>query len=343
MRSQEYWQKRIKAISDAQHQKADKYIDNQLKRQYERARRSIQRDIDSFYMRFAEGNEISLSDARKMLSSDELEDFKMSVEEFTRLAKNNPDGRWTKKLDNMSYKVRVSRLEALMTQVEAEIQSLNMGQLESMTELLSEGYQETYYRTMFELQKGSGIGVSFAKVDTKQVKKIIETPWLERNYSERIWGDNARLVRQLETEITQAIIRGDSHQKTAKIIADRMGVAYRNASRLVRTEMSYIQGEATFDSYRESGVVEKYQFLATLDERTCSICGPLDGKVFALSEKEVGINYKPLHPNCRCDSVPYFDDEIDAGQRIARNKRGRTYNVPGNMTYEQWYKKHVKK
>ena len=40
--------------------------------------------------------------------------------------------------------------------------------------------------------------------------------------------------------------------------------------------------------------IKKYEFLATLDSRTCSVCGKLDGKVFELSEAKVGINYPPL-------------------------------------------------
>lgn len=342
MRSAEYWKKRIEAVANLQHRKTDEYIATTLKREYEAARRSIQRDIDVFYARFAKNNEISLSEARKHLSSDELDDFKMGLAEFTRLAKNNPDGRWTQKLNNASYKVRVSRLEALQLQIEAEIQRLNMAQNEQLTELLTGTYTDTYYRTMYEIQKGIGMGTNFAKLDNKTVERIVKTPWLEQNYSQRIWGDNARLVRQLETEITQAFIRGDGAKRTAEVIADRMGVGYRNAQRLVITEMAHMQSEATFKSYKESGVVQKYEFLASLDERTCDICGPMDGKIFTLAEKEVGVNYAPLHPRCRCDSVPYFDDEIDVGERAARGDDGKTYYVPGNMTYEQWEKAHVK-
>ena len=42
--------------------------------------------------------------------------------------------------------------------------------------------------------------------------------------------------------------------------------------------------------------IDKYEFLATLDSRTCSVCGKLDGKVFKLTEAKVGVNYPPLHP-----------------------------------------------
>lgn len=340
MKSSEYWQRRSKQVHNEQFRKTDKYIASTLKREYDRAMASIQRDIEVFFMRFAINNEIDLAEARKLLNSDQLKEFKMTLEEFTELAKNNPDGRWTQKLNNVYYKVRVTRLQALQMQIEGAIQSVNMKQYGQMTQLLDDVYTDTYYRTIFEVQKGLGVGATFAKVDADRVSRIIRQPWLEENFSQRIWQDNAKLVRQLETQLTQAIIRGDGIDKTAKIIADRMGVGYRAAQRLVRTEASHIQNEASFDAYRASGVVSKYEFLATLDGRTSEICRQMDNKVFLLSEKQVGVNFPPLHANCRSTTVPYFDDEIDPGERIARDETG-TYYVPGNMSYNEWKQKYV--
>lgn len=342
MRSEDYWKQRTEAIASNEHVKADNYISRGLLREYEKARLSIQREIDSFYARFAENNQIDLSEARRLLSSDEHKDFQLSLEQYTRLAKTNPDGLWTKKLNNASYKVRVSRLEALQIQIEATIQNVNMAQNIQMTKLLSEGFSDTYYHTMYEVQKGLGVGTTFAKLDDSQIRRIITKPWLEQNYSQRIWGDNSKLVRQLETEITQAFITGQDNRQTARIIADRMGVGYRNASRLVRTEMTHVQNEASFNAYRESGVVKKYEFLATLDSKTSPICSKLDGMVFTLAEKEVGVNFPPLHPNCRSTTVPFFDDEINIGERIAKDVEGNVYYVPGDIDYQEWYDNYVR-
>ena len=42
---------------------------------------------------------------------------------------------------------------------------------------------------------------------------------------------------------------------------------------------------------------------------------------------------------CRTTIVPHFDDNY--GERIARGEDGRQYYVPDNMSYKEWYKKHV--
>nr|WP_150959349.1 minor capsid protein [Aneurinibacillus sp. XH2] len=308
MKSALYWKRRTEAIAKAQHQRADQYIAKELYREYDRSTRTIQRDIDVFYQRYAINNEISLAEARKLLTPSEVADFKMTLEEFIEKAKNNEDGQWTKELNNVYFKTRISRLQALQVQIDQSIRMLGSAQNAGVTGVLLDTYLDTHNQTLQELQKGIGNKVAFAKVDAKKVENIVKKPWLAENYSTRIWTDSEKLSNMLKTEISQALIRGDSNVKTAKVIADRMGVGFRSASRLVRTEASHIQSEAAFDSYKNSGVVKKFEFVAALDERTCPICGGLDGHVFTFAEKETGVNIPPVHPNCRCTIVPYFDD-----------------------------------
>lgn len=341
MKPAEYWRRRSEEVAQRQFDKADAYVEK-LRREYERAMQTIQRDIEVFYQRFAINNEISMAEARKLLSGQELKEFRMTLEEFIEKAKNNADGRWTRELNNVYYKTRVSRLEALLTQIRQEIEMLAGGMQEGAKNLLSTTYTDTYYRTLYEIQKGTGIGVSFARVDKESLNKVIQTKWLGENYSERIWRNRDKLITELQTRLSQAFIRGDSVERTSKVLAERMEVSFSNAARIVRTESSFIVHQATWDSYKASGVVEKYEYLATLDDRTSEICRSMDGKVFKLSEKEVGVNYPPLHPNCRSTVVPYFDDEEDVGKRIARHNDGETYYVvPADMTYEHWYDKYV--
>ncbi|MBS4172113.1 minor capsid protein [Bacillus sp. FJAT-49736] len=338
MKPEKYWQKRAEQVAAAQHDKADKYVED-LFREYNNAINSIQRDIEVFYHRFAVNNEISFSEARKILTNSELDEFRISLEDFISKAKDNVDGQWTKTLNNAYYKSRISRFEALQIQIRQQIEMLTYNQNSNMEDLLSDVYSNTYYQTIFEVQNGLEFAITFAKVDEKAVKRIINKPWIDSNFSSRIWNNKEKLLRELETNLSQAFIRGDSIDRTAQTISNRMYVSYSNAARLVRTETAHIVGEATFDGYRGSGVVKSYQFLATLDSRTSHICQSMDGKVFKLSEKEEGVNYPPLHVNCRSTTVAYFGDE-EISARIARDDKG-TYEVPSNMTYQQWKRKYV--
>lgn len=340
MKSRDYWRKRSAEIEQQQHDRTEEYIER-LKKEFERAIQSIQRDIEAFYERYAENNEISMAETRKFLSKSELKNFRITLEEFIEKAKDNADGRWTRELNNIYYRARISRLEALLTQIRQEIEMLAGGMQEGTKNLLSTTYTDTYYRTLYEIQKGTGIGVSFAKVDKEALNKVLQMKWLGENYSERIWRNRDKLVMELQTKLSQAFIRGDSVERTAKALAERMEVSFSNAVRIIRTESSFMVHQATWDSYKASGVVEKYEYLATLDDRTSEICRSMDGKVFKLGEKEVGVNYPPLHPHCRSTVVPYFDDEIDVSERIAKDNVKGVYYVPSNITYQEWLDRYV--
>lgn len=338
MRPADYWQKRGEDVAQRQHDMTDAYVDR-LRREYDRAIQSIQHDIEIFYGRFASNNEISMADARRMLNAAELKEFKMTLEDFTFAAKNNAGGQWTKILNNVYFKTRISRLEALQVQIRHRVEMLASGQQAAVTGLLGDVYTDTYYRTLFEVQRGLGFGVTFARIDHERLEKVLQTEWAGSNYSKRIWSNRDKLTTELQTKLSQSFIRGDPLDRTARDLADRMQVSFYNAARVVRTESAFISGEATMDGYKASGVVKKYEFLATLDSRTSKPCRSMDSRVFALNEKEVGVNYPPLHPFCRSTVCPYFDDD-PAPERIARDG-GSVYYVPGNTTYESWRQKYV--
>lgn len=343
MKSPEYWQKRSEQTARRQYEKADQYI-AKLRREYDRAIQSVKRDIEVFYQRFADNNGVvGMAEARRLLTAGQLKEFRMTLEEFIAKAKDNSNGQWTKQLNNAYYRTRITRLEALLTLIKHQVELLSESRREDAQEILFDVYEDTYCRTIYEVQKGVGFGVSFAYVHHESIEKIISQAWMGANYSQRIWADREKLIREIETNLAQSFIRGDSIDRTTQVLAKRMNVSYSNAARLVQTETSHIVGEAAAAGYKESGVIEKYRFLATLDNRTSEICQAMDGKVFALSEKQEGVNYPPLHPRCRSTTTPYFGDE-DPGERIARKPNTRkTYAVPGDMTYKEWYNEYVQK
>lgn len=89
--------------------------------------------------------------------------------------------------------------------------------------------------------------------------------------------------------------------------------------------------------------VEKYLILATLDSKTCSICGELDRKIFQTNDAIIGLNFPPFHQGCRCTTVPYYGDkDLTEMTRVARDpETGKSYEVPGDMTYKEWKEKYL--
>ncbi len=56
-----------------------------------------------------------------------------------------------------------------------------------------------------------------------------------------------------------------------------------------------------------------------------------------------GSTAPPLHPNCRSTIAGslYGPNKKKTGTRIARNDKGKTYYVPADMTYNEWYNKYI--
>lgn len=338
MNNQEYWKKRAEEIAELEYSKVEEYR-TKMQLEYKDALKSIQRDIEVFYARFAQNNDISLLEAKKLLNSDELEEFKMDLAEFRRMSKQaNPD--WEKELVNVSLKTRITRLEALQLRIRNAIEQLYTDQQEEGTNLLKDTYEDTYYRNIYNIQSGTGVGIDFAKPDNVALDKVINEKWLGSNYSDRLWKDKIALLTELQTNLAQAFIRGDSIDKTTKTVAGRLGTDFNKTRTLINTESAYIAQKATFDGYKATGV-EQYQIIATLDLHTSKLCRSLDLKIFNLSDKEIGVTAPPFHPNCRTTTVAYFEGMM-FGEILARDSGGKTYYVDRNMSYEEWYSKYVK-
>ncbi|MCM1104506.1 MAG: PBECR2 nuclease fold domain-containing protein [Clostridium sp.] len=79
-----------------------------------------------------------------------------------------------------------------------------------------------------------------------------------------------------------------------------------------------------------------------MDSHTSDICREMDGKVFPMSQWEIGVTAPPFHVWCRTTTAPAFGDEFDnIGERAARGEDGKTYYVPADMTYKEWQRAFV--
>lgn len=340
MKSAEYWQGRFELIEAAAHKSGMScYAD--IEKQYRSAQKEIEQKISTWYQRFAKNNEVSMQEARKLLADGELQELKWDVQEYIKKGQENAfTGEWVKELENASARYHISRLEALQLQLQQQIEVAFGNQLDSLDKSMREIYMDGYYHTTFEIQKGAGVGWDFATLDQKRVDKVIRSPWAPdgKNFSARVWSNKEKLVRELNTTLTQGIILGKDPSKVISQMSERLRVSKAVAGRLVMTESAAFASAAQKDCFKELDV-EKYQILATLDSRTSAICQEIDGKIFKMSEWEVGVTAPPFHVWCRTTTIPYFDDWEEFGitpERAARGEDGKTYYVPSDMTYKEW-------
>jgi SPP1 gp7 family putative phage head morphogenesis protein len=344
MNNGEYWQKRFELLEQAAHQQGVQcYAD--IEKQYRQAQKQLEGQIAAWYQRFASNNGVTLAEAKRMLNEKELAELKWDVNQYIQYGQENAiNGTWVKQLENASARFHISRLEALKLQTQQSIEVMFGNQLDNIDSTMRNVYKSGYYHTAYEIQKGVGVGWDFSALDDKQISKVINKPWAVdgKNFSERIWGNRQKLVNGLNNTLTQNIILGKDPQKAIDEIARKMNTSKTNAGRLVMTEEAFFSSAAQKDCFTELDV-EQFEIVATLDSHTSDICRGMDGKHFPMSEWKVGVTAPPFHVHCRSTTVPYFDDEFDAvGERTARDEEtGKTYFVPGNMTYKEWEKAFV--
>ncbi|HBM7305444.1 TPA: minor capsid protein [Clostridioides difficile] len=342
MKHKDYWRKRFEQLEEAQNNKSVKYY-LELEKQYKLAINSIEKDILAWYNRFAKNEGISLLEAKKLLNTRELEEFKWSVEEYIKYGKENAiNQKWMKELENASARVHITRLEALKLQIQQQVEVLYGNELDGIDKLMRDIYTSGYYHTAFNVQQGVNVGWSLMSLDTNRINKIISKPWAidGLNFSERIWGKyRPTLVNELHTKLTQSIIRGENPKNLVNDFAKRFNVSKSQAKNLIMTESAFFASASRKDCFSDLEV-EKYEIIATLDLRTSNICRELDGKIFDMKDYQVGITAPPFHCRCRTTTAPWFEDE--EGYRAARGEDGKTYYVLSSMKYNEWYEKYVK-
>lgn len=341
--NEKYWADRSTEYEEAWYKRCQDTMEKDLAQYYEQALKDIQDDVSALYGRFAKDNKLSMAEAHKLLTGSEYRRWRMSMEEYlNEIMGNDPKG-LTRELNTLAMRSRISRLDALYAETLKSLDALGRKTEDRMGDFLSEAYKDRFYHGMYDVAEKAGTMKADVAVDDAAVAKVVGTPWSGKNYSERIWKNNAQLGNVIRTTIENGVHRGLSVPDMSRMVEEKMHAGRYNATRLVRTEMNYVQNRAALDSIKESGL-KYFRFIATLDRRTSAQCREHDGRLIPVGEARTGDNVPPLHPNCRSTIAGSLRGYAKPGNtRIARNAAGKNVYVPQGMTYNQWKAVYVDK
>ncbi|MDK4481816.1 minor capsid protein [Fusobacterium necrophorum] len=280
----------------------------QLKAIYREAKKELETDLAFFIERYSKENNLTVADMKKMLNTKERAEFRYTVEgyikEIERLGADKEAGKEIKKeLDILAGRTRVSRREGLIAGIKVELAKVSMKEKEVTGKHL-ENVVEFVYKDSMRILGNNTV----AKLDPKLITNIVNQKWDSKNYSDRIWKNRKGLVRRVMKNVTNGIIQGHDFKKMSKRLAKDMNVGFYQARRLIETETTGALENAKGVVFREMGIT-KYQFIATIDDRTSEICRSLNGKVFEEKDRQIGVNCPFCHPFCRSVTVPYVDKE----------------------------------
>lgn len=293
-KNNDYWKKR-----ESEHlkvmQKDEKVLIKRLESLYHTALKDIQNEINQFYMNYANKEKISMSDAIKKVNSHDVKAFSGKAKKYVKDRDFSPTANRELRLYNLTMKV--SRLELLKAQINLEL--LNMA---NATEKEIAKYLSSV--TLAEYERQSGILGQTLDNNVDHIKNIVNASYLNATFSERIWQNLDELRSTLTTTIKKSILQGKNPKNFASELMKRFDVSRANAESILLTETARIQAEVQTDSFMRAGY-ERYEYLA--ETGACHKCAALDGKIFKLSEASYGINLYPMHPHCRCSTVPDYE------------------------------------
>lgn len=317
---------------------------DEISKLYLKASRYLSLESDQIFERFQKKHKLTESEARQLLNT--LKD-KASIDELKSSLRMDPDhakkAAILAELESPAYQARLERLKQLQNQLDLTMQNVYKQEKARNTSHYVDLANEAYYRSIFEVQKQTGLGFSFNLIDPAVIEKVINSKWSGANYSDRIWHNTRALAQDLKEELLFNLITGRTDREAAEIIANKFAAGASQARRLVRTESCNLANQMDMESYTECGI-ETYIFVATLDLRTSPPCRRLDRSRFLVSEQQPGVNCPPMHPWCRSTTICDISDaELAQMKRRARDPvTGKTKTVPANMSYEQWYQQNVK-
>lgn len=339
MRNAEYWAER--ALNEAlMGERSVLEYENALLDAYRVALREIKKDLESFFSKYARENKVTYAEARRRLVSAEMKEFKATVKMWLDYAQQNGWNRvyiqYLEKLLNMKY---ITRLEMLEADIRYQIELIENNKEKNIKDLMEINYLAAYYVRYHDFATGAEMSVRFDTIDAHTLAQAVAKKWDEGNYSTRVWNDRNRLVKAMSTILPQSFSRGLNVNKLGDMLAKELNVSQNRGRTLARTEINNICNQADLAVYK-AAEIDKYQFVATLDLRTSEICRSMDNTVHEVSQARTGINFPPLHPNCRSTTVAYHED-LQGLERIAKDSEGKNIRVSRSMSQEEWIKKYV--
>jgi len=338
MNSRKYWETRSAQRELEAQLIASKHL-ARMEEQLRLAQAQILQDIEVFYARYATDNKITFSEAKKYLTARELKDFRnINLKQFRALSLTG-NSAYNRVLNAISYRVRISRLEMLHLQIEMQMIEL-YGSTKGLQTYaytgLTEVYENSYYKTLYDVATLAAAYQPVKKLTNDVMKEVLSYNWSGKEFSKRIWGHEAKAMAAIKKELNISFKQGRSLHKTSRAISEATDTALSRAEALVRTEANFYHNLAANKSYIETDL-DRYQILATLDNRTSDICRNQDMEIYFTKDFKPGNNAPPFHTRCRTTTIPYFDEE----EYMMHERRASSIGNINRMNYEEWGERYI--
>ena len=296
MSSSEYWRKRESEALKAR-LKDEAAYQKEIEKILKNMRDAVQKEIESFYAKYAKSEGITLAEAKKRISKADIEAYARKAEKYVKERDFSKRANEEMRLYNATMKI--NRLELLKANIGLEL----LSGTDEIEKLLNDALHQ---RTMDEYTRQAGILGNTIVNNAKKAKTIVEASFHNATFSDRIWNDQALLRAEIDKLLQTGLIQGKNPRVLARDLKKVFNTTTANAERLMRTELARVQIAAQKDSFVANGF-KKYTFI--VNTGCCPVCAALNDKHFDVAKMMPGTNAPPMHPNCKCSIAAYEDDD----------------------------------
>ena len=310
--------------------------DREIRRIHQNMLDACQKEIESFYAKYAKAEGITLAKAKRRVSKLDIAAYERKAAKYVKEKDFSPKANEEMRLYNATMKI--NRLEMLKANIGLELIA-GHDELEKFMGGILKG------RTMDELKRQAGILGKTIKNNAAKADAIVNGSFHSGTFSDRIWQYQDLMREDLGKLLQQGLIQGKGARAITKdlrkyLIGDKQGKgATYNVERLMRTELARVQTEAQKQSFIRNGF-EHYEFICNFHASkhpTCPICRDLNGKHFKVADMMPGKNAPPVHPHCRCSTAAWEDDAEYEAWLDYLEKGGTTeeWNATGKAAWEK--------
>ncbi|CAM3606416.1 minor capsid protein [Erysipelothrix urinaevulpis] len=322
--SYDYWRKRQDARLAYSERVSNQTISN-IGDVYDDSLKRVESRIENILDNYSKSIKMPKDQLKELLSQHDKEALLRELQDD--LIKNGANTNENMKWLRGNYLSRLNNQESIKLQLENERRIIT----ENEKAISTLGYKKTIGETYKSLT--NDLSGKTRELNESAKNSMLNKRWVaDKNYSERVWKNSGRLTNEIDKVINSSLLSGVPKNEIINDLSERYEVAKYRAETLVRTEMNYFENQSELKSYEDLGVTH-YTYLAVRDNRTSSICSELDGTRHAVKDAKPGVNYPPMHPNCRAGTIP--DLEFEENYRVYRDPITRNREKT-TKSYDDW-------
>jgi len=196
--------------------------------------------------------------------------------------------------DDLVEALKYNKFDKLIEEVTAELRVLNKDVNKTITKSSQGTFLTAYDDTSNAYSEA--FRFSFGGVNEKAIEAFERMPVLGITASVEQTANTVNLTNKIRSVVRTALFTGQNPREAASIIRKQFGIKSSQAEAIARANIIGAHGQAVV-AFKEQNedIFTGYKWFTQVDERTCRICGPLNGKIFYKS-----VPPHPAHFNCRC-------------------------------------------